>query len=134
MEKKSKKSANDEIKATGSFKYSLVNLRQVHVVFMTSLTIFTAYRKLAVLTCVPRWRGKNEVIMRGKYQLNLNKIVSRNEDLKRKRYSQSSRFFIIVSSYFRKRGKNVRIEHRDSTRFEIVTRLLIFDESSNLLR
>lgn len=110
MEKKSKKSANDEIKATGSFKYSLVNLRQVHVVFMTSLTIFTAYRKLAVLTCVPRWRGKNEVIMRGKYQLNLNKIVSRNEDLKRKRYSQSSRFFIIVSSYFRKRGKNVRIE------------------------
>lgn len=48
--------------------------------------------------------------MRGKYQLNLNKIVSRNEDLKRKRYSQSSRFFIIVSSYFRKRGKNVRIE------------------------
>lgn len=134
MEKKSKKSANDEIKATGSFKYSLVNLRQVHVVFMTSLTIFTAYRKLAVLTCVPRWRGKNEVIMRGKYQLNLNKIVSRNEDLKRKRYSQSSRFFIIISSYFRKRGKNVRIEHRDSTRFEIVTRLLIFDESSNLLR
>lgn len=72
--------------------------------------------------------------MRGKYQLNLNKIVSRNEDLKRKRYSQSSRFFIIISSYFRKRGKNVRIEHRDSTRFEIVTRLLIFDESSNLLR
>lgn len=30
-------------------------------------------------------RGKNEVIMRDKYQLNLNKIVPRNEDLKRKR-------------------------------------------------
>lgn len=47
------KSANDETKATRSFKYSLVNLRQVHVVFMTSLTIFTASKVSGIR--VPRW-------------------------------------------------------------------------------